>query len=347
MCVLDRRGVVIERKVLRRTAFERWAAALPPSTVAMEACGSAHHWGRYFAGRGHSARLIAAEFVVAFRQGGKNDGNDALAIAVAARQPTMRFVPIKTVEQQAILSWHRARSGFNDERTALINRLRGLLAEFGITIAQSSDRLFKALPGLSSDERVPPPVRALLMEAREQFAAIHARIERCDVEIAAHARDSAAAHRVREVLGVGVLTASAFAATVPDPTVFRHGRQFGAWLGLTPRQASSGGKTRLGHSSRRGDGYLRTLLVQGARSALQVALRTPPAQATHLQRWIVALYARKGYHKTLIAIANKHARILWAMLVRDQHYDPSAWQRHARARSSTAMSPTAAIVAAP
>jgi transposase len=336
VCILDHRGAVVERKVLRRAAFERWAGTLAPCTVAMEACGSAHHWGRYFAARGHSARLIAAEFVVPFRQGGKNDGNDALAIAIAARQPTTRFVPIKTVEQQAVLSWHRARAGFNDERTALINRLRGLLAEFGIVIARSSERLLKALPGLSSDERVPVPVRALLLEARAQLEALQARLERCDVEIAAHARDNAAAKRVREVLGVGVLTASAFAATVPDPTIFRHGRQLGAWLGLTPRQASSGGKTRLGKSSRRGDPYLRTLLVQGARSALQGALKTPPEKATQLQRWIAALYARKGYHKTLIAIANKHARILWAMLARDQHFNPNAWQRHPRAAARAA-----------
>ncbi len=153
VCVLDARGAVLERKVLRRAGFERWAAALSRCTVAMEACGSAHHWGRYFAARGHTARLIAAEFVVPFRQGGKNDGNDALAIAIAARQPTMRFVPIKTVEQQTILSWHRARAGFNEERTALINRLRGLLAEFGVAIALSSDRLLKALPGLSKSGR--------------------------------------------------------------------------------------------------------------------------------------------------------------------------------------------------
>ncbi len=153
VCILDARGAVVERKVLRRAAFERWAATLPSCTVAMEACGSAHHWGRYFAARGHSARLIAAESVIAFRQGGKNDGNDALAIAIAARQPTMRFVPIKSVEQQAILSWHRARAGFNDERTALINRLRGLLAEFGIALARSSDRLLTALPSLMDDER--------------------------------------------------------------------------------------------------------------------------------------------------------------------------------------------------
>jgi transposase len=269
--------------------------------------------------------------VVPFRQGGKNDGNDALAIAIAARQPTMRFVPIKTVEQQAILSWHRARAGFNQERTALINRLRGLLAEFGVVIPRASDRLLKALPPLMDDERVPVCLRPLLLEARAQFEALQARIERCDLEVAAHACHSGAAKRVREVLGVGVLTASAFVATVPDPTLFRHGRQLGAWLGLTPRQSSSGGRTRLGDSSRRGDAYLRTLLVQGARSERQGALRTPPDQATHLQRWMAALYLRTGYHKTLVAIANKHARILWALLVRDQHFDPNAWQRHPRA----------------
>jgi len=337
ICVLDARGAVLERKGMRRAAFERWAAALAPCTVAMEACGSAHHWARYFAARGHTARLVAAEFVVPFRQGGKNDGNDALAIAIAARQPTMRFVPIKTVEQQAILSWHRARAGFNEERTALINRLRGLLAEFGVVIPRASDRLLKALPPLMDDERVPICLRPLLLEARAQFEALQARIERCDLEVAAHACHSGAAQRLREVLGVGVLTASAFVATVPDPTLFRHGRQLGAWLGLTPRQSSSGGKTRLGDSSRRGDAYLRTLLVQGARSALQGALRTPPDQATHLQRWMAALYLRKGYHKTLVAIANKHARILWALLVRDQHFDPNAWQRPARA--AQAMTP--------
>ena len=213
--VLDPRGSVLERKVLRRAAFERWAAALPVCTVAMEACGSAHHWGRTFAARGHAVRLIAAEFVGAFRQGGKNDGNDALAIAIAARQPTMRFVPIKTVEQQAILSWHRTRSGYIEERTALINRLRGLLAEFGIVIARQSDRLLKALPALSGDARVPPSLQPLLLEAREQLATLQARIDCCDVQIARHARDHDAAQRARQVLGVGVLTASGTIACPP------------------------------------------------------------------------------------------------------------------------------------
>jgi transposase len=328
VCVLDVHGALIERRVLRRAAFERWAEQLPACNVAMEACGSAHHWGRWFAARGHTARLIAGEFVVPFRKGGKNDTADAEAIAIAARQPTMRFVPIKTVDQQAILAWHSVREGWKEERTALLNRMRGLLAEYGVVIGRSSDRFLAALPKLSEDSRLPDPLRALLLEAREQFTALHARLARCDARIAAHAKNSPVAQRAGEVLGIGPVTSSALAATVPDAKVFRNGRQFGAWLGLTPRQHSSGGKTRLGRISLRGNVYLRTLLIQGARSTLQAAINSEPARTSRLQRWIIELYARKGYYKTLIAIANKHARILWAMLAKDEPYDASAWQRH-------------------
>jgi transposase len=328
VCVLDVHGVIVERRVLRRDAFERWAGQLPVSNVVMEACGSAHHWGRWFAARGHSARLIAAEFVVPFRKGGKNDTADAEAIAIAARQATMRFVPIKTVDQQAILAWHSVREGWKEERTALLNRVRGLLAEYGVVIGRSADRLLTALPKLSEDSRLPDPVRAMLFEAREQFASLHARLARCDAQIAAHARNSPAAQRAGELLGVGPVTSSALAATVPDARIFKSGRQFAAWLGLTPRQRSSGGKTRLGRISLRGNVYLRTLLIQGARSTLQSAINAEPSRANRLQCWIIALYGRKGYHKTLIAIANKHARILWAMLAKEERYDASAWQRH-------------------
>ena len=166
------------------------------------------------------------------------------------------------------------------------------------------------------------------LEAREHFAALHARLARCDAHIAAYARHSSAVQRAGELLGAGPVTSSALAATVPDAKVFRSGRQFGAWLGLTPRQHSSGGKTRLGRISLRGNVYLRTLLIQGARSTLQAAINTEPARASRLQRWIIELYGRKGYYKTLIAIANKHARMLWAMLAKDERYDALAWQRH-------------------
>jgi transposase len=168
----------------------------------------------------------------------------------------------------------------------------------------------------------------MVLEAREQFAALHERLARCDAQIAAHARSSPTAKRAGELLGVGPVTSSALAATVPDARVFKNGRQFGAWLGLTPRQRSCGGRTRLGRISLRGNVYLRTLLIQGAKSTLQSALKAEPSRASRLQRWIIGLYFRKGYHKTLIAIANKHARSLWAMLAKDERYDDSAWQQH-------------------
>jgi transposase len=337
ICVLDAHGAVLDRKVLRRAAFERWAESLSePCTVAMEACGSAHHWGRFFAARGHTARLLAAEFVVPFRQGGKNDGNDALAIAIAARQPTMRFVPVKTVEQQAILAWHRMRQGWIEERTALLNRLRGLLAEFGLVAGRSPAVLIAAMARIVDEAAAPEPMRAIVQQAREQLAQLDARLAACDMQIQAHARCSPQAERLRALLGVGPITASAVVATVPDATLFRHGRLFGAWLGLTPRQHSTGGKTRLGASSKRGDAYLRGLLVNGARSALQAALRAAPDKATRLQLWMVGLARRCGYQKALVAIANKHARMIWAMLARDERYDPEAWRRHARTQPSDA-----------
>ncbi len=337
ICVLDAHGAVLDRKVLRRAAFERWAESLSePCTVAMEACGSAHHWGRFFAARGHTARLLAAEFVVPFRQGGKNDGNDALAIAIAARQPTMRFVPVKTVEQQAILAWHRMRQGWIEERTALLNRVRGLLAEFGLVPGRSPAVLIAAMARIVDEAAAPEPMRAIVQQAREQLAQLDARLVACDMQIQAHARCSPQAERLRALLGVGPITASAVVATVPDATLFRHGRLFGAWLGLTPRQHSTGGKTRLGASSKRGDAYLRGLLVNGARSALQAALRAAPDKATRLQLWMVGLARRCGYQKALVAIANKHARMIWAMLARDERYDPEAWRRHARTQPSDA-----------
>jgi hypothetical protein len=200
--------------------------------------------------------------------------------------------------------------------------MRGLLTEFGIVIARSADRLRAALPQLIGSDSLPAPLQPLLLEALEQLRAIDARLARCDAEVASHARCDSAAQRLRQVLGIGPLTSSALPAAVADARAFRNARRFSAWLGITPSQHSSGGKTRLGRSTRRGNAYLRTLLVQGAHSTLQAALRTAPAKATHLQRWIVALHQRKGYHKTLVAIANKHARIAWVLLARGENLRP-------------------------
>ena len=182
-------------------------------------------------------------------------------------------------------------------------------------------------------------MQGLLLEAREQLAALRARLVRCEAQIANHARSNPVAQRVIALLGIGPITSSALAATVPNATTFKSGRQFGAWLGLTPRQHSSGGKTRLGRISLRGNVYLRTLLIQGARSTLQSALKAQPSRASRLQRWIIELYGRRGYQKTLVAIANKHARTVWAMLAKDERYDASAWQRHPMVQALPSLNP--------
>lgn len=329
VCMMDATGAVVTSKVMKRDAFVAWAEQLPPCAVVMEACGSAHHWGRWFAARGHTAKLIAAEFVQPFRKStaAKNDRNDAEAIAIASRQPTMRYVAIKSVEQQSILAWHRMREGWKEERTALLNRLRGLLGEFGYWPSRSADKLIRALSTLREDPCLSNGMRSIIAEAQQQLAAIHERLARCDQQIAQHVKSHPQAQRLQDMTGIGALTASAATATVVDAKLYRNGRQFAAWLGLVPRQMSSGGKTKLGRISRRGDAHLRSLLVQGARSTLQSALKQAPDRTTRLQRWIIELYGRVGYHKTLVAIANKHARIIWAMLARDETYDPQAWQR--------------------
>jgi transposase len=280
---------------------------------------------------------MAAEFVKPFRKSraAKNDRNDAEAVLTAVRQPNMRFVAVKSIEQQAYLSWHRMRQGFSEERTALINRLRGLLGEFGVWRGRSAEVLRRALPVLEHDEALPLMVRRLLTEARPHLARLDEAIAGCEVEIKNHVKGNAVAKRLTAISGVGPLTAAAVLATVSDARDFKNGRQFAAWQGVVPRQDSSGGKTRLGHITKRGDTYLRGLLTQGARSALQAALTKEPLRRTRLQSWIVPLHARVGYHKTLVAIANKHAPMIWAILAKGEDYDPDAWRRWSRTAPST------------
>ena len=320
---VDAAGRMVARKVLRRDQVLTWSAALAPCVIAMEACGGAHHWARELTRQGHTVRIIAAEFVQAFRKSGKNDANDAEAICTAARQPNMRFVAMKTVEQQAALCVHRLRQGVVEERTALINRLRGLLTEFGVVAPLSPEKLRRELARCldPDDLRLPAPVRALVADELSALDHLETRISTYALQIAAQARDDERAQRLLAIAGVGPITAAALVATVGQPQDFRNGRQFAAWLGLTPRQHSTGGKTRLGRITKRGDAYLRTLLILGAKSALQAALRKPPERRHRLQQWIVAVLARIGYHKTLVAIANKHARIIWALLVKGEDFD--------------------------
>jgi len=335
VCAQDRSGRTMERRDLRRDAFLAWLRRLPAGCiVGMEACSASHYWAREMGAIGLQPRIMAAEFVQPYRKSraGKNDRNDAEAIAIAVRDPNMRFVAVKSVEQQARLARHRVREGWKEERTAQGNRIRGLLGEFGLVIPKSRAALAKALVEALHDERVPEPVRELVRATREHLDLLGKRIADCDRAIGLACRGDPAAKRLQEMFGVGPTSADAAVATVGDARAFRNGRQFAAWLGLTPRQFSSGGKTRLGAITKRGDAYLRTLLVQGARSALNGAQRCAPERASRLQQWIVQLHARVGFQKTLVAIANKNARVIWALLAREETYNPEAWKAYAPAK---------------
>lgn len=333
VCAADAQGRPIYFKQFGFSGFAEWAVNLPPCLVGMEACSSAHHWARYLSGCGHTAKLMAAELVAPFRmsRGAKNDRNDAQAILCAVLQPNMRFVTMKSIDQQAMLAWHSARSGYLEERKRLLNRTRGLLAEFGVWLGRSSATVVRQLPHFAQNDLLPALFRPILVHTLAQLKQLDERIGECDVRIREHAKHSEAAQRLQALIGLGPLTASALIATVANPRDFRNGRQMSAWTGLVPRQHSTGGKTRLGPITKRGDTYLRGLMTQGARSTLQVALKREAIKRSRLEQWIVALHGRAGYHKTLVAIANKHLRTVWAILAHGEDYDPNAWRRHPHA----------------
>jgi len=277
---IDAGGRVVLRKAVRRERLLALLAQLPRCVVGMEACSGTHHWARELRQLGHEPRIMAAEFVRPFRKSlaVKNDANDAEAICTAVVQPNMRFVSLKSVEQQALLSLHRIRQGLIEERTATINRLRGVLAEFGVVFPQSAVRLQRALPAVLADEQgLPALVQRSVQMLREHLHDLDARLAEFDRDIAQHAKSSAPAQRLVALSGVGPLTASAVVATVGNAQDYRNGRQFAAWLGLVPRQYSSGGKRKLGRITRRGDAYLRAL---DPRRALNATIGIAPSAGT-------------------------------------------------------------------
>jgi transposase len=316
-------GTRVTGRALPRDKFLSWCAQLPPGCmVAMEASSSAHHWARKLLALGMDARIIAAHLVEPYRlqgKSGKNDANDAAAVCEAASRPQMHFVPIKSVQQQSMLCVHRLREGFKEERTACINRIRGLLAEFGVVLAQSPEVLRQALPEVIEDasNELPGMARLVLQRAYEQWRELDAHMLWCDERIAAHGKDSEQVRQARQLSGVGPVTASAVVATVGDFKQFKSAAQFGAWLGLTPRQNSSGGKNNLGRITKRGDIYLRMLLIQGAKSAVMTAHKRDDP----ISRWAYALREKSGWQKAVVALANKNARILWAVFVRGRAFD--------------------------
>src|SRR5204862_1406041 len=293
---VDAAGKTVLRRTVRRDRLVDTVASLSPCLIGMEACSGAHEWGRRFEQHGHTVKLMAPKFVAPYRKSDKNDGNDAEAVCEAVTRPNMRFVPIKSLEQQALLSLHRVRQGFIVERTATINRLRGLLAEFGVVLPVRA--VVVRREACKAAESLPALGRRAIEDLLAHLRTLDERIVGYDRELEQQARQCEPARRLMKIRGIGALSALAIVATVGNARDFRSGRQFAAWLGLTPRQHSSGGKTRLGHITKRGDAYLRCLLVQGARSVLHTASR----HADGMSRWAQTLEARRGYHRTLVAI---------------------------------------------
>ncbi|MBV1776124.1 IS110 family transposase [Burkholderiaceae bacterium DAT-1] len=317
ICRIDGDGVIVNQTLSRDRLLDV-AAQWPISKIGMEACGMAHHFARAFLKLGHSVIILPASRVVPYRIGGKNDRNDARAIADCIHHRDEPGVPVKSIEQQTELSLHRLREGKKEERTAAINRMRGLLLEFGISFVQGARGVVEMMRFDLSG--IPSALHAEIRRQREWMQLLDAAIDQLSREIAELAKSRRATEyaRLQTLPSIGPLTASAIGATIGDGTQFKNGRQFAAWLGLTPRQYSTGGKTQLGRITRRGDAYVRTLLIQGARSALQVAMASP--SPTRLQVWMIHTCKRIGYHKTLVAIANKQARLVWCLLTRKTGY---------------------------
>jgi transposase len=310
-------GAVVVRRQLRRAQVLPFFKKQPPCLVGIEACATAHHWAREIAALGHDARLMPAKYVKAYVKRNKNDTADAEAICEAVTRPTMRFVAIKTPEQQALLMLHRTRKLLVRQRIALVNAMRAHLAEFGIVAGggrNGVNRLLKLIE--ADDDRIPAPARDCLLALRDQLALARQQIVEADKRILACHRENELSRRLEGIPGVGPLIATALIASVPDPHAFKSGRDLSAWIGLVPKQSSSGGKERLGHISKAGDRYLRSLLMIGAFSLIK---RAKLAGGTP-RPWLVELMARRPTKVAAIALANKIARIAWALMTKGTRY---------------------------
>ena len=308
------------QKQLARGKVLEFFAKLSPCLIGIEACAGSHYWARELTKLGHTVKLIAAQFVMPYRKRGKNDANDAEAICEAVGRANMHFVAIKSEEQQAVLMVHRARTLVMANRTGLVNQIRGLLGEFGVIVPKGVARFRRELPGILEDAEngIPDLGRTVLANLLDQFRDLDARISVYDRQIRELAAASEPARRLMRIDAIGPQTATALVATMGDPQVFKSGRNFAASLGITPRQYSSGGITRLGPITRRGDRYLRTLLVHGARAYLRVVDRKTDAKSA----WARRLKERRHVNIAAVALAAKHARVAWALLAHGSEYRP-------------------------
>ena len=317
---VDAHGNVIVRRQLRRKEVVAYFTKLPVCEIGMEAGSSSHDWARRLQGLGHTVKLRAPQFVRPYVKTNKNEARDAEALCEAVTRPTMRFVQLKTAEQQAMLALPRARQGFVKARTPQANQLRSLLAEFGMVLPQGIHVLLRRVPMIISDTG-----NGLFASLRDLFPRLLGHVKELDRQVGEVEQQILQGHKSNEqsrklaqVPGIGPITASALVATIGNARAFQHGRQLAAWLGLVPRQHSSGGKPRLHGISKRGDTYLRTLLLHGARSVLRFAAR--PTDPT--TQWLQAIQARRNANIAAVALANNHARVVWALLAHDRHYTP-------------------------
>jgi transposase len=319
---VDARGKAVLRRQLRREQLAAFFGNLPPCLVGMEACASAHHWGRTLERLGHSVRLMSPQFVKPYVKTNKNDAADAEAICEAVSRPNMRFVPIKSIEQQAILSVHRVRQGFVKARTAQANQIRGLLGEFGLVIPQGIHHLAERVPALLEDasNELPLAFRQLIDRLSCHLQDLDQQVRELERQILAWHRGSELSRKLEKIPGIGPLTATALVASIADARSFKNGRQVSAWLGLVPRQHSSGGKSTLLGISKRGDIYLRTLLIHGARSAILAAQRQSENKSKNV--WLANLLNRRHANIAAVALANKNVRTVWALLAHGRDFQP-------------------------
>jgi transposase len=334
---VDAKGKVVLKKAIKRAQMAAFFANTPPCLIGMEACGSAHYWARKLETLGHTVKLMAPQFVKPYVKTNKNDAADAEAICEAVTRPTMRFVPVKNAEQQSVLALHRARQGFVKARTAQANQIRGLLAEYGIVIPQGISHIARQLPDILEDGEngLPGAFRQLIDRLGAHLKELDRQVQELEVQIQLWHRTNAASRKLAEIPGIGPITASALVASIGDATNFTSGRQLAAWLGLVPRQHSSGGKQTLLGISKRGDSYLRTLLIHGARAVVRLAEN----KAGYGGSWLAGVLQRRHKNVAAVALASKNARIAWALLAHDREYATG----HAPAASSRGgMAPLAA-----
>ncbi len=316
---VDEHGKTVLKKQLKRDQMASFFANLPPCLIGVEACGSAHHWARKLQSFGHTVKLMAPQFVKPYVKTNKNDAADAEAICEAVRRPNMRFVPVKNVEQQAVLALHRVRQGFVKARTAQANQIRGLLSEFGLIIPVGIVNVAKRVPELIEDasNELPGSFRLLIDRLMDHLKELDAQVDEMQAQVVAWHRASATSVKLQKIPGIGPITASALVASLGDAKNFDSGRQVAAWLGLVPRQHSSGGKNMLLGMSKRGDTYLRTLLIHGARAVIRAAQAKPDKEG-----WLHKLLARRNANVAAVALANKNARTVWALLAHGREYQP-------------------------